>query len=526
MRKLLLIFFVFVFLSPNIFCEIGKVIKKIPLQIEQPYGIAKDGNFLLISDRESGNLFYFSLAKEEITDKRKIPTQKPTGIAFDENGLWVLDGIKKKIFHFNMAEEKVDKVLEDLEVEPFSIAYDGENLWATSRGKFSKIDSTDGTVIESFAGLSNSPEGIYFDGKYLWITDRMQDKIYCSNTKGEIFGVLPSPAPYPTGILREKDILYVLDFQEKAIYLMDISFKDEPFYLGKPIKRKISFIHSLCNKGPSSDVWGSIFLAIPEDGKNQKILSQLKFNEKYEIKEDKWGQKFANLNGKIPDNKCLDFKYSTEIETSDLNYFILPEWAGKLEDIPEEIKNKYLVDGKKLDLNDEFLKDLLKKIIGEEKNPFWIAFKIHKYLNTNISYERTGGWNNASTVLKRGNGSCSEFTFSFIALARAAGLPARYEAGLVVRGDDASIDDVYHRWAQVYIPPFGWIPVDPSRGKPATPVDVVNAFGSLSNRFFITTHNGGDSEYLGWYYNSHHKYEYKGEAEVFSITEAKWDQMK
>lgn len=30
----------------------------------------------------------------------------------------------------------------------------------------------------------------------------------------------------------------------------------------------------------------------------------------------------------------------------------------------------------------------------------------------------------------------------------AAGLPARYEAGLVVRGDDASIDRDFHRWVQ------------------------------------------------------------------------------
>lgn len=526
MRILKVIFLLFIF-PLFLFSEIGKVIKSIPLSIEQPYGLVKDGNFLLISDRATSNLFYFSIPQERITDKRALPFKKATGIARDGEKLWVIDGQKKKISRFNLMEEKVDKVLEDLEIEPFSITFDGENLWATSKGKFSRIDINDGTIIVSFSGLSSSPEGIYFDGKYLWITDRMNDRIYASSTEGEIFGVLPSPAPYPTGIVRDKDILYVLDFQEKALYLLDISMNEKPYYLGKNYKRKVNFSHSLCNKGPSSEVLGSIFVAIPEEGRNQKFLSPLKFSpEKYEIKKDRWGQKFAVLEGKIENDKCLNINYTAEIETSDLNYFILPEWVQGFEAIPEDIKRDYTIDGKKLDINNDYIKELLKKIIKDEKNPFWIAFKIHKYLHTNLSYERTGGWNKASTVLERGNGSCSEFTFSFIALARAAGLPSRYEAGVVVRGDDGSIDDVYHRWAEVFLPPFGWIPVDPSKGKPATAVDVANSFGSLSHRFFITTHSGGDSEYLGWTYNSNHRYEYKGEAEVYSITEAKWDQIK
>lgn len=520
-------FLFFIFFPSLIFSEIGKVLKVIPLKIEQPYGLVKNGDFLLISDRASGNIFYLSLIDFEIKDKKKIPFKKPMGMSLDEEGVWIVDGLNKKIYHFNLKEEKVDKMLEDLEIEPFSIAYDETDLWVTSREIFSKIDISDGTVIESYTGLSNAPEGIHFDGKYLWITDRLKDKIYVSTKEGEIFGVLPSPAPYPTGILREKDVLYVLDFQEKALYLIDISFSNEPYYLGKAHKRIVKFTHNLCNKGPSSDVYGSIFVSIPKEDKHQKFLSDIKFLPKnYEIKKDKWDQSFAVLNGQIANDKCLEISYSVETEISDLHFFLLPEWAKELKDIPEDIKEKYTLDGKKLDLKDNYLKELLKKIIGEEKNPFWIAFKIHKYLHTNLSYERTGGWNKASTVLKRGNGSCSEFTFSFIALARAAGLPSRYEAGVVVRGDDGSIDDVYHRWAEVYIPPFGWVPVDPSRGKPATKVDIANSFGSLSNRFFITTHSGGDSEFLNWTYNSNHRYEYKGEAEILSFTEAKWDQMK
>jgi len=46
------------------------------------------------------------------------------------------------------------------------------------------------------------------------------------------------------------------------------------------------------------------------------------------------------------------------------------------------------------------------------------------------------------SVLKRGSGSCSEYSFVMIAMLRAAGIPARYAGSVVIRGDDASRDDV------------------------------------------------------------------------------------
>ena len=103
---------------------------------------------------------------------------------------------------------------------------------------------------------------------------------------------------------------------------------------------------------------------------------------------------------------------------------------------------------------------LAKKIVGDEKNPYWIARKVYNYLTEHLEYEMVGGWDIPEVVLKRGSGSCSEYTFSFVALCRAAGLPARYQGSVVVRGDDASIDEAFHRWAQVYLPIYGWVPVD------------------------------------------------------------------
>ena len=44
--------------------------------------------------------------------------------------------------------------------------------------------------------------------------------------------------------------------------------------------------------------------------------------------------------------------------------------------------------------------------------------------------------------------------------------------------------------------------------------DRARGFGGLSNRFLITTQGGGDSEYLGWGYNSFARYKTTGRCKV------------
>ncbi|UCH97997.1 MAG: hypothetical protein JSV88_14395 [Candidatus Aminicenantes bacterium] len=517
----------FLILPVLIFADIGKVTFSIPLDMDQPFGMALDNDMLLISDRAAGHLYQFSIKEKKIIASEPLPCRYPWGIAKDPAGLWISDRENSRILHYHMKKKRVDFVLSEVETDASGLAWDGECLWATSRSKFLKLDSSDGTELQTFDGPGRDTTAIFFDGSYFWLSERYDDRIVCATPQGEIFGVLPAPGPYPAGICRQGDTLWVLDFEERKLYALDIAVNKKPYYLGEPHHREVHFTQALTNLGPSNDVTARLYVCVGKDGPHQKLLEPMTFSpSKLTFIKDVWDQEFGVLEGNIPALQSLQLGYKAKIETRDLKYFILPGWVKPLEQIPPEIRKKYLVDGHKLKLNDPYIKELVKKIVGNETNPFWIAFKIHKYLHLNMEYKRTGGWNAAPTVLKRGNGSCSEFTFSYIALARAAGLPARYEAGVVVRGDDGSIDRVYHRWAQVYLPPFGWIPVDPSRGIPATTMDVARSFGSLSHRFFNTTHSGGDSPYLGWTYNYNSFYEFSGHAVVKDRTEAKWYPVK
>lgn len=268
-----------------------------------------------------------------------------------------------------------------------------------------------------------------------------------------------------------------------------------------------------------------LYIAIPENKDNQKLQGEPTFSVKPEkILVDSSGQKFASF--RIPELKAsepLEIAMKTKVKNYEINYFVYPEKVGSLKEIPEEIIKKYLTNGDKYDYKNEIIQKAVKEAVGKETNPYWIAHKIYKYIMERMEYELSGGWNPAPLVLQRGTGSCSEYTFVYIAMSRAAGLPVRYVGSVVVRGDDASMDDVFHRWVEVYLPNYGWIPVDPSGGDQPLPADQSAFFGHLANRFLITTQNAGGSPYLGWTYNSDTKWNFTGRCKVTEEHYAEWE---
>jgi hypothetical protein len=210
------------------------------------------------------------------------------------------------------------------------------------------------------------------------------------------------------------------------------------------------------------------------------------------------------------------------VDLYQVQHYVRPERVGSLEDIPEEITAKYLVNDTKFSYDDPVIRRAVAEAVGDETNAYWIGRKIYNYVIDHLEYERVGGWNVAPTVLARGNGSCSEYTFVYIAMCRAAGLPARYAGAVVIRGDDASWDNVFHRWVEIYLPNYGWFPCSPDGGDSRWPASRADSFGYLNNRFLITTVGGGGSEYLDWGYNANERWTSVGRCKVVVENFAEW----
>jgi len=100
------------------------------------------------------------------------------------------------------------------------------------------------------------------------------------------------------------------------------------------------------------------------------------------------------------------------------------------------------------------------------QDPLQKARAIYNYVVATMRFDKSGiGWGNGDAIwawtAKRGN--CTDFHSLFIGMMRAAGIPARFEIGFPLPADqhDGAIPG-YHCWAQFYLEPYGWIPVDAS----------------------------------------------------------------
>lgn len=260
-----------------------------------------------------------------------------------------------------------------------------------------------------------------------------------------------------------KSVITVVRIYQVKVFCLEIITEWEEKKLG------LEFVKEFRNGGPGMVKTLDIFFPIPENRDNQTLLSDIQFEPKpKEVIEDSWGQKMAHFEYRdLRGYSIVRLGWKAHARISAVEYFIYPDKVGTLEDIPWDVKDKFTQDGDKCRLNDPFIKELAYKMAGGEKNPYWIARRVFEYLTEYLEYnlKPVGGWNPAPAVLRRGTASCSEYSYNMIALCRSLGVPIRYVGAVSLRGDDASFDDVFHRWTEVYLPCMGGSPLMSTGGQ-------------------------------------------------------------
>ncbi len=505
----------------------GDTVKSFATPFDCPQGLAFDGEYLWNVDRKSDMVYKIKPGNGSVVDSIPTPGYIPRGLAWDGRWLWCVDGGDEGlIFAIDPKTEIVERTIYCPVSRPTGLAWDGKYLWiaADRDDEIHQISSEDGTTIVSVPAPTSHACGLTFDGTYLWVSDRYQDMIYMiTPDNGDVIVCFDAPGPHAWGLAWDGSHLWNVDYQTDLVYMLVID--DETAFTRLEEKtEQVEFIHQVRNYGPGTLQTLSVYLAIPRDMDNQELIGTITFDpEPKEVLTDKWGQKVAHFQFvDIGPTQFTTVTMLASVKLYETRYFVFPDKVGKLTDIPESILGAYLVDDSKFSLEDQIIQEAVKKAVGDETNPYWIGRKIFNYVIEHVDYELAGGWNIAPAVLDRGNGSCSEYSFVYIAMCRAAGLPARYAGSIAIRGDDASYDDVFHRWVEIYLPNYGWLPVDPSRGDSKWPSKRADSFGYLSNKLLITTVGGGGSEYLAWGYNANERWTSKGKCKVAVENIAEW----
>ncbi len=494
----------------------GEVSRTLDSPSKYPAGLAADGRHLYVADWREAVIHQIDPADGRLVRSFKAPTLKPAGLACADGRLFVSDDHTGYVYSFNPNNGTVENTFEAPAPSAAGLAFADGVLFILAGDKVYKVMPEDGTILSYFAVPEKSCRQLAHDGRYLWVSDRVKDELYMVDPeRGKVIGILQAPGPYPTGVAWMDGQLWNVDFQTRKLY--QIVTSNEPKYrLSDTRRARVEYYWALNNYGPGEVTDLVVNLAVPMALPNQTLLTEPEYSRPpSSLPVDHWDQQCAVFDmGRVAAGSKAELTYSVQAEVSAIRWLIIPEDVGSLDDIPPDLRSKYTADSPRYRLDSPFIQETVKKTVGDERNPYWIARRIYDYIIDSLKYEMVGGWDVPEVVLKRGSGSCSEYTYSFVALCRAAGLPARYQGSVVVRGDDASIDEAFHRWAQVYLPNYGWVPVDANRGDAESPADQARGFGELSNRFLITTQGGGDSEYLGCGYNAFARHRATGYCKV------------
>lgn len=146
-------------------------------------------------------------------------------------------------------------------------------------------------------------------------------------------------------------------------------------------------------------------------------------------------------------------------------------WQLPCADTPE--LHPYLQSSSYLESGSPEIQALAKQAVGEEKNPVRAAHQIEQFVRDYITKKDLSiGFASAEETAKSREGDCTEHAVLCAAIGRAAGLPTRCVVGfgyLPPGAEDAALSDQvdddtgifgFHMWAEAWIGPDKWVPMD------------------------------------------------------------------
>jgi len=156
-----------------------------------------------------------------------------------------------------------------------------------------------------------------------------------------------------------------------------------------------------------------------------------------------------------------------QVFTVEINYYVLSFNIHYLinssiiadYDVSSDLYRKYTQSEERIESNDLEIVLTVQSLTSSENNVQEKVSEIYNFVIEHLRYEFQDEERGALWALENKVGDCSEYSYLFVALCRAAGIPARVQVGFAFHSIQENLEDG-HMWAEYYLENYGWIPVD------------------------------------------------------------------
>jgi len=184
----------------------------------------------------------------------------------------------------------------------------------------------------------------------------------------------------------------------------------------------------------------------------------------YVISPDTYPHKSIYMEQEAIEGETLSFSYEF-VYTSYAQVHLFKPETVQLYDTTSAIYREYTKQSEPHILFSRNIQDKVKEVVGDEHNPYIKVKKIYEWIDTNFPWASAREYSTISNipeyVLANRHGDCGQVSLLFITMARAAGIPAKWQSGWMMHPGNKNL----HDWAEVYFEGIGWVPVDQSFGR-------------------------------------------------------------
>jgi hypothetical protein len=182
--------------------------------------------------------------------------------------------------------------------------------------------------------------------------------------------------------------------------------------------------------------------------------------------------------------------------------------SGTLSQIPADLQEEYCSGQGFWMTNDSQIRTRAFSIAGTETQVLMIVAKLVSWIWSNINYKSHDPTLYPNETLALHEGDCDEQAILLGTFCRVLGIPTYLQVGCVfIPGDSSSSDSGrvhyveeqigWHGWAVVYIPPWGWLPVDLTyvMGSHLDPLNSIRT-GAVTLQYTVQSSNVSEDDYL------------------------------